>query len=683
MADKFPTANDVWSNAANWNGGTLPQAGDDVYADGKTITIDQDVTVATIRNTQRSGGTNGGGFILNATRTINCTTIIGNNTASCVVFSAVTPNAAAINANITGGTAGGLNTVAQTGTGSLTITGNITGGTGAHGVGLAAAGTLNVIGNITGGVASGGQNVNGLNISVAGIVTVTGNVTGGPTVSSNHASGIGIVAGVNATLTVTGTVSGADGGLGQNHGIDQGGGTVTVNGNVFAGGGSVNSNGLRNSSTAGVVTVTMINGDVTASATSNGITVNANAAARLTVFGNLQCSTNGRAAVGTGIFTIHTTAAVIHRYRTQSGGSISAERSLGTSNSTVASDFQPDEDDVREGTVYASTRTGTLAVPPPSSVGVGVPTDNTVGTAAVTASAIRDAVGLVVANLDTQLANIHNKTTNLPASPAAVGSAMTLTTGERTAVANEVEAQIIDDTDSEKVLIAITDKIASVNPSLDDLTLASIAAAVRDELLDPWLNFIDAAVSSRSSLTQADIRTALGMLAANLDSQLDLLAAADDVSATAIRAAVGLATANLDTQLIAIDERTENLPDAPAAVGSEMTLAAVEDVYHADVQLTQDNANSRDEWTTIWFRNANGQTTGVTVPTIQVVRRSDGTDLVAEVAMDPIGATGAFKYDEATNRLTAGEAALVIVRATINGGTRTGYKVITRDSAEE
>lgn len=66
--------------------------------------------------------------------------------------------------------------------------------------------------------------------------------------------------------------------------------------------------------------------------------------------------------------------------------------------------------------------------------------------------------------------------------PAKAGDAMTLTAGERTAVANEVEAQIIDDTDSEKVLQAITDKIAAVNPSLDDLTLGGIAAAVRDEV---------------------------------------------------------------------------------------------------------------------------------------------------------------------------------------------------------
>lgn len=53
-----------------------------------------------------------------------------------------------------------------------------------------------------------------------------------------------------------------------------------------------------------------------------------------------------------------------------------------------------------------------------------------------------------------------------------------LTSGERTLIANEVEAQIIDDTDSEKVLTAITDKIASVNPDLAGLTLSAIASSV-------------------------------------------------------------------------------------------------------------------------------------------------------------------------------------------------------------
>lgn len=46
-----------------------------------------------------------------------------------------------------------------------------------------------------------------------------------------------------------------------------------------------------------------------------------------------------------------------------------------------------------------------------------------------TATDIRTAFGMSAGNLDTQLSAINSKTTNLPASPAAVGSAMTLASG--------------------------------------------------------------------------------------------------------------------------------------------------------------------------------------------------------------------------------------------------------------
>ena len=50
MAVVYPLANGNWSTVANWYSGgvaygSLPLAGDDVYADGKTVTIDQDITV--------------------------------------------------------------------------------------------------------------------------------------------------------------------------------------------------------------------------------------------------------------------------------------------------------------------------------------------------------------------------------------------------------------------------------------------------------------------------------------------------------------------------------------------------------------------------------------------------------------------------------------------------------------
>jgi len=206
--------------------------------------------------------------------------------------------------------------------------------------------------------------------------------------------------------------------------------------------------------------------------------------------------------------------------------------------------------------------------------------------------------------IDTEVAAIKAKTDNLPASPAAVGSPMTLTVGERTAIANEVESQIIDDTDAEKVLKAITDKIASVNPSLDDLTLAGIASAVRTELTTE-LARIDAAISTRlatagyTAPANADISTiksktdnlpaspaasgeytsALSAIQADLDNpnqyKADVSGLALEATLTAIKGA-GWTTetlAALHVLIDAIKAKTDNLPASPAATGAAMTLA--------------------------------------------------------------------------------------------------------------
>jgi hypothetical protein len=205
---------------------------------------------------------------------------------------------------------------------------------------------------------------------------------------------------------------------------------------------------------------------------------------------------------------------------------------------------------------------------------------------------------------DASIDAIKAKTDTIPASPAAVGSAMTLTVGERTAIANEVESQIIDDTDAEKVLKAITDKIASVNPSLDDLTLAGIASAVRTELTTE-LARIDAAISTRlatagyTAPANADISTiksktdnlpaspaasgeytsALSAIQADLDNpnqyKADVSGLALEATLTAIKGA-GWTTetlAALGVLIDAIKAKTDNLPTSPAATGAAMTLA--------------------------------------------------------------------------------------------------------------
>jgi hypothetical protein len=111
--------------------------------------------------------------------------------------------------------------------------------------------------------------------------------------------------------------------------------------------------------------------------------------------------------------------------------------------------------------------------------------------------------GRIIAKSEVVTGTVTLATSQPNYAPSKAGDAMTLTGGERIAVANEVEAQIIDDTDSEKVLQAIVDKIAAANPSLDDLTLGAIASAVRTELATE-LARIDAAITTRATQTSVD-----------------------------------------------------------------------------------------------------------------------------------------------------------------------------------
>jgi len=123
-----------------------------------------------------------------------------------------------------------------------------------------------------------------------------------------------------------------------------------------------------------------------------------------------------------------------------------------------------------------------------------------------------------------------------------------------------------------------------------------------------------------------------------------------------------------DDLLIFIDVTTVNVDD-------------LVDVYHADIELTRDGQNTQDEYTITWIKNGVQVTSGITSPTIRVINRADGTDLVAAgTAMTEIGSTSLFGYDEGTNRMTPGEAVIVIVSATIDSVSRSFPRVLTRDA---
>ena len=76
MAEKYPLANGNWSNAANWNGGTKPAAGDDVHANNFTVTIDENVTVNRLLGTAGAVAVANGFFTTSGSVTINVTDVV-------------------------------------------------------------------------------------------------------------------------------------------------------------------------------------------------------------------------------------------------------------------------------------------------------------------------------------------------------------------------------------------------------------------------------------------------------------------------------------------------------------------------------------------------------------------------------------------------------------------------------
>lgn len=116
--------------------------------------------------------------------------------------------------------------------------------------------------------------------------------------------------------------------------------------------------------------------------------------------------------------------------------------------------------------------------------------------------------------------------------------------------------------------------------------------------------------------------------------------------------------------------------------GYEVPIGEENALYTADINLTIDATNTQDEYTVTFFKNGTRITSGVTSPTIQVVKRSDGTDLIASTSLTEIGSTESFKYNAtSTSRQTAGEAYLVLIAGTISGSSRTFSKLLGRDSS--
>lgn len=159
-----------------------------------------------------------------------------------------------------------------------------------------------------------------------------------------------------------------------------------------------------------------------------------------------------------------------------------------------------------------------------------------------TAAAIRAAIGLGAANLDAQLSTITSSV-----SAAAIRAAIGLGSANLDATLSTIAGYVDTETSATAIRAAIG--LAAANL---DAQLASIGSG-----------------GGGGGMTAADIRAAIGLAAPNLDTQLNTIAGYVDTetSAVAIRAAIGLASANIDAQFAALGSGSMTAAGIRSAIG--------------------------------------------------------------------------------------------------------------------
>jgi hypothetical protein len=383
VATRWAVQNGNWSDTATWNGGTLPAVDDDVHADGRTVTIDQDVTVLSLRTTARSGGTVGGTYALVGGTTITATFFLQNNITS---FTFSGSGSVTINGNLSGGNISG-GTVAFSGSGTLTINGDLIGGSGdfSRNIWISGNGTLIVNGNVYGGNNNGRSAAAIFLQSGSPTVLITGTIESTLTKAGIPSLALQAVGG-SPQITVVGEIRGTDYVAVS---IGSAVALFTFTGSIYGG---VN-NGLVVETSNGLATLDLT-GPIISSSVASAVSCNTTPAS-LVCTGPFISGPSGINAVYSRRLKIRPTAGVYYEFRDDS----SANGEPLTLYPANAVGGNPPVTDVRQGAVYGpdDELTGTLAVPPPDSVAAGVPTDNTVGTAAVKLSDIGAVMGAQIA----------------------------------------------------------------------------------------------------------------------------------------------------------------------------------------------------------------------------------------------------------------------------------------------
>lgn len=380
MANYRAVTNGNWSSLATWEdnaGGSfvastvLPSASDDVYSNNFTVTIDITTTVASLRNTSATSITAGGKFFINNGVTFNATgTGLVGGSVTLLEFNLASPNSATVNYTLlnAGGNNGNLGTILLSNTGTLNCNGDFIGaGSVCTIFRISANGTLNLIGNCISYVMNSG---NAIGITA---LSATLNWTGNMPSNYRNANNWGFIAGpgnnvvgvqTTSTINITGNLINSDSLLGPGiltNGICNVIGTITpiVSSGIFPA--VINGGGGSNISVIGIA-----NGN-------NNRNLAISTSGLLTISGQINCVNEGFPIGASRLRLANATPTQI----TFQTDVVATNKTLYQPGTSLGN---PAVTDVRTGVSYASgALTGTLKVPPTSSVAVGVPVDNTVG----------------------------------------------------------------------------------------------------------------------------------------------------------------------------------------------------------------------------------------------------------------------------------------------------------------
>jgi hypothetical protein len=418
MASYRASATGNWSNLGIWqvwNGSAwvaavnLPGSADDVWSNTFTVTIDQNITVLTLRNVANTtpAVTAGGGFIVSGTGlSITCIQSLGliqNNTVSNLLTISGTGNNT-FNINILGVSGGStFNCVRVNSTGIVNWVGSVSS------TAPTTTGAINInnncIFNIIGDIFHNGTGSTTVCISTS--INSTGatlNITGNIGKSTGGTTTCVIFLNANNTLNIIGNVISSDVSSNQtcilvNGGSDQ---VINITGNVI--GGTLSSCIVSSSVSVYLKIIGLISTGNSATAINFGTTNSV-----LITTGPLISSDYGRLPyIGSRMCLINPSTTYYEYADDSQNGNTTGplpNRFTLYSPDTIAD--SPIPANVRQGTIYAlGSQTGTLAVPSPSDVRKGFPTDNTVGTADLTAEDILDAISISTNDVAVRLRNV-------------------------------------------------------------------------------------------------------------------------------------------------------------------------------------------------------------------------------------------------------------------------------------